>query len=73
MILNQIPIVHLNFLNTVEDRSIQVSFHLNAFLSDYISSLMIQTGIQPHVTLFHFDAPQVLEDEYGGWLSQKMV
>ncbi|XP_068659877.1 beta-glucosidase 22-like isoform X2 [Aristolochia californica] len=30
-------------------------------------------GIEPHVTLYHLNHPQVLEDEYGGWLSPKMV
>ncbi|PON55269.1 Glycoside hydrolase [Parasponia andersonii] len=32
-----------------------------------------QIGIQPHVTLVNYDHPQALEDEYGGWVSRKMV
>ncbi|KAF3795776.1 Cyanidin 3-O-glucoside 7-O-glucosyltransferase [Nymphaea thermarum] len=34
---------------------------------------LISYGIEPHVTLHHLDIPQVLEDEYEGWLSQKIV
>ncbi len=30
-------------------------------------------GIKPHVSLYHLDHPQALEDEYSGWLSPKMV
>ncbi|XP_030532489.1 beta-glucosidase 11 [Rhodamnia argentea] len=34
---------------------------------------LTKNGIQPHVTLYHFDLPQELEDEYGGWVSNKIV
>ncbi|KAJ4969203.1 hypothetical protein NE237_015904 [Protea cynaroides] len=42
------------------------------YYNSLISELVNQ-GIQPHVTLLHYDLPQTLEDEYQGWLSQKIV
>ncbi|XP_062172006.1 beta-glucosidase 13-like [Alnus glutinosa] len=30
-------------------------------------------GLKPFVTLFHFDLPQALEDEYGGFLSPQIL
>nr|QWJ73449.1 beta-thioglucoside glucohydrolase 4-10 [Isatis tinctoria] len=30
-------------------------------------------GIEPYVTIFHWDVPQTLEDEYGGFLSPRIV
>ncbi|GAB2295049.1 Beta-glucosidase 11 [Dionaea muscipula] len=34
---------------------------------------LISHRIQPHVTLIHLDVPQVLEDEYGGFLSRRIT
>ena len=30
-------------------------------------------GMVPYVTIFHWDLPQALEDEYGGFRSDKIV
>ncbi|KAL0311828.1 UNVERIFIED_CONTAM: Oleuropein beta-glucosidase [Sesamum radiatum] len=38
-----------------------------------ISWSRILPGLEPYVTLFHFDLPQALEEEYGGFLSKKIV
>ncbi|KAG8376372.1 hypothetical protein BUALT_Bualt09G0056600 [Buddleja alternifolia] len=42
------------------------------YYNDLIDSLLAQ-GIEPFVTIFHFDVPQCLEDEYGGFLSERIV
>ncbi|XP_060178697.1 beta-glucosidase 11-like [Lycium barbarum] len=34
---------------------------------------IVSHGIQPHVTLCHSDLPQALEDDYGGWMSRKII
>ncbi|TVU36579.1 hypothetical protein EJB05_18517 [Eragrostis curvula] len=34
---------------------------------------LVRHGVQIHVMLYQLDLPQVLEDEYGGWLSPRVV
>ncbi|KAH0934021.1 hypothetical protein HID58_011138 [Brassica napus] len=42
------------------------------FYHDVIDEL-IKNGITPFVTVYHWDTPQDLEDEYGGFLSERIV
>ena len=34
---------------------------------------LLEHGITPHATLFHWDSPQALEDRYGSWRSREMA
>jgi beta-glucosidase len=42
------------------------------FYSELVDTLL-RYGITPHITLFHWDSPQALEDDYGSWRSRQMA
>nr|VDC79309.1 unnamed protein product [Brassica rapa] len=42
------------------------------FYKNFIQELVTH-GIEPHVTLYHYDHPQALEDEYGSWLNRTII
>ncbi len=38
-----------------------------------LADCLLEYGITPYVTLFHWDSPQALEDRYGSWQSREMA
>ena len=40
---------------------------------DELIDYLLEKGIEPFVTLYHFECPQALVEAFGGWKSRKMV
>ncbi|KAJ9174430.1 hypothetical protein P3X46_013074 [Hevea brasiliensis] len=49
-----------------------VNEHGIEFYNNLIDEI-IQNGMEPYATIFHWDTPQALEDKYGGFLSSEIV
>ena len=40
---------------------------------DQLIDYLLEQGIEPLVTLYHFECPQALVDAFGGWLDRQMI
>ncbi len=40
---------------------------------DQLIDYLLEKGIEPLVTLYHFECPQALVDAFGGWQSRRMI
>ncbi len=54
------------------DATMEINEEGLAFYDQLIDAL-IDKGIEPLVTLYHFECPQALVDAFGGWLDRRMI
>ena len=47
--------------------------HHGLWHCDRLIDYLLEKGIEPLVTLYHFECPQALVDAFGGWLDRKMI
>jgi beta-glucosidase len=63
-----------NLINKlISEGKILILYILTGFISFCILISKQHAGVEPFVTLFHWDSPQALEQQYGGFLSQHIV
>ena len=40
---------------------------------DKLIDRLLEENIEPMITIFHWDTPQVFQDEFGGWIDRKII
>ena len=74
-----------NLINELLSKGMRVNFYNNLQMAVWSAPFFISpynylgynpcasAGMQPYVTLFHWDTPQALEDKYEGFLSPNIT